>query len=668
MRCPWALGDPVTRAVHCGLVVLVFGVLLWAVRPHPSGAIAHATGSLRGLHVSGHRIVNTAGQTVYLHGVNRSGTEYACVENTGIFDGPSNDASVRAMASWRINAVRLPLNEDCWLGINVQHVNRHFVSAAYRSAIVRYVRLLNRYGMVALLNLHESAPGHLVAASQQPMPDADHSPDFWSSVARTFRNNAMVIFDLFDEPFPDNDRDTAAAWTCWKLGGQGHRGGSGKRCPDVTYRDAHDRDTGITYRAASMQSLVNAVRATGARQMMMLDGVQYSDSLSHWLQNMPRDPLHNLAASWHPYNFNTCADNPTCWNTSIATVTAHVPLVAGEMGEDDCRHGYIDRLMRWLDDRGAGYLAWSWNDTYGKRCRPNLGPDGDISVIADYHGTPFPGMGVGYKQHLSCLASGRCAIRRRAVHDFTVPRASPLLPPPVRCPSCWHPALRTSWQWQLTGHVDLSVPAQMYDLDLFDTPVSTVRALHARHRVAVCYLDAGSWEQWRPDATRFPRALIGKPYNGWRGEWWLDIRQIGRLLPLISQRLTRCRAKGFDGVELDNVDAYQNTTGFPLTDAHQLRYNALLANEAHRRGLSVALKNDGDQVRALLPYFDWALAEDCFHDRWCGQLTPFQRAGKAVMDVEYRLTRTRFCARANTMNINALAKRVELGAYRVACR
>ena len=201
----------------------------------------------------------------------------------------------------------------------------------------------------------------------------------------------------------------------------------------------------------------------------------------------------------------------------------------------------------------------------------------------------------------------------------------------------------------------------MYDIDWSDTPVRTVRALHARHRVAICYLDAGSWENWRPDAQRFPRALIGKPYQGWAGEWWLDIRQTARLLPLVGWRLDRCKAKGFDGVEFDNVDGYQNDTGFRLTAADQLRYNTLLANEAHRRGLSVALKIDGDQVRGLLSYFDWALDEECFHDQWCDQLEPFLRAGKAVMDVEYHLTPEKFCSRANAMNINALYKRLDLG-------
>jgi hypothetical protein len=204
----------------------------------------------------------------------------------------------------------------------------------------------------------------------------------------------------------------------------------------VTYRDPHDRDTGISYRAASMQSLVDAVRRTGARQVLLLDGVQYSDSLSQWLANRPSDPLHNLAASWHPYNFNTCGNDPACWNAVIAPITKRLPLVAGEIGEDDCSHQYIDRLMTWLDRHGAGCLAWSWNAA-GTHCRPNRGPNGDISVIADYRGTPFPGMGVGFKAHLACLATDRCRVRNELPRGVSVRRSSPVLPSPVPCPRCW---------------------------------------------------------------------------------------------------------------------------------------------------------------------------------------------------------------------------------------
>jgi hypothetical protein len=392
----------------------------------PARQEARATAGLR---VRGNRLVNASGKTIVLHGVNRSGAEYSCIHNTGIFDSPTNAASVRAMVAWHINAVRLPLNEDCWLKMNTAGISRAYVGASYRRAIVRYVDLLNRYGLIVLLDLHWSAPGTLQAIGQQPMPDADHAPAFWRSVAATFRANPNVIFDLYNEPYPDSNQDTTAAWACWKSGGMGTDSGSGGACPGVTYRGAGGNDTHQAYQAAGMQSLVDAVRSTGARQVLLLGGVQYANSLSGWLANEPHDPLGNLAAGWHAYSFNACASAAGCWNRVVAPVAQRVPLIAGEMGEDDCRHAFIDRLMRWLDEHRAGYLAWTWNDWYGARCTPNLGPGGDISLISDYQGTPFPGMGVGYKAHLAALAKSGAPMTPAARRVESQPARSS---PPVR--------------------------------------------------------------------------------------------------------------------------------------------------------------------------------------------------------------------------------------------
>lgn len=248
------------------------------------------------------------------------------------------------------------------------------------------------------------------------------------------------------------------------------------------------------------------------------------------------------------------------------------------------------------------------------------------------------------------------------------PAGASALPAPVPCPGCWQPAPVTSWQWQLQGRVDLSLAVDMVDVDLFDTPAATVAALHARGRKVVCYLDAGSWERWRPDAARFPAAVKGKPLEGWPGERWLDVRRRAALAPVLRARLDLCKAKGFDGVEFDNVDGYQNPTGFPLSASDQLAFNVWLANEARRRGLSPGLKNDLDQVLQLLPYFGWALDEECFAYDECDLLAPFVRAGKAVFEVEYSLAPAVFCPRANALGFNALRKKPELGAWRVACR
>ncbi|HLB38896.1 MAG TPA: endo alpha-1,4 polygalactosaminidase [Actinomycetota bacterium] len=240
---------------------------------------------------------------------------------------------------------------------------------------------------------------------------------------------------------------------------------------------------------------------------------------------------------------------------------------------------------------------------------------------------------------------------------------------PVSCPGCWHPALKVSWQWQLQNPPAASalLDVKMYDVDGFDASKALIAAMHTRGIKAVCYVSGGSWEDWRPDAGDFPASVLGRS-NGWPGEKWLDIRRLYALGPIMKARLDMCRAKGFDAVEFDNVDGYQNATGFPLTGADQLRYNIFLANAAHARGLSAFLKNDIDQVAKLLPYFDAELNEQCFQYAECAKLKPFVQAGKPVFTVEYKLTTSQFCSKANAMNFNSLKKKLPLDAWRVPCR
>ncbi len=247
------------------------------------------------------------------------------------------------------------------------------------------------------------------------------------------------------------------------------------------------------------------------------------------------------------------------------------------------------------------------------------------------------------------------------------PTPAVALPEPAPCDGCWQPALRTSWQWQLQGKIDLSVQAHMFDVDMFETPKSTVQALHGKGRIAVCYVDAGTWENFRPDADEFPDGVKGKS-NGWPGERWLDIRALDVLGPILKARVAKCAAKGFDAIEFDNVDGYANNTGFPLTGTDQLWFDVWLANVAHRHGLSVALKNDLGQVGRLLPYFDFALDEQCFQYHECFKLKPFVKAGKAVFEVEYRLDPPDFCPKANELNFNSMKKRLSLKVWRHPCR
>lgn len=208
----------------------------------------------------------------------------------------------------------------------------------------------------------------------------------------------------------------------------------------------------------------------------------------------------------------------------------------------------------------------------------------------------------------------------------------------------------------------------MYDIDLFENSASVVSTLHAAGRKAVCYVSVGTYEPYRPDAAKFPAAVKGKALDGWPDEVWLDIRRWDVLGPIFEARFDLCKSKGFDAVEPDNVDAYTNESGFPLTYNDQLTFNRRIADIAHARGLAVALKNDLDQVADLVGNFDFALNEQCFRFRECAVLSTFVNAGKAVFNVEYERKPEQFCSQANSMNFNSLYKNVELDAFRVACR
>ncbi|MCX6602711.1 MAG: endo alpha-1,4 polygalactosaminidase [Acidobacteria bacterium] len=232
----------------------------------------------------------------------------------------------------------------------------------------------------------------------------------------------------------------------------------------------------------------------------------------------------------------------------------------------------------------------------------------------------------------------------------------------------WQPPPQVDWQWQLTGPVDQSVAATVFDIDLFDNDASIVASLHAKGRKVICYVSVGTFEDWRPDAARFPEAVKGLPLADFPNERWLDIRRLDDLKPILEARFDLCKQKGFDAIEPDNVDAYTNRSGFPLTARDQIQFNTWLASAAHARGLSVGLKNDLDQVRELEPLFDWALSEQCFQYKECALLKPFLDRGKAVLEVEYKMDPSKFCTDANLLNINAMRKNLSLDAPRTPCR
>jgi len=230
------------------------------------------------------------------------------------------------------------------------------------------------------------------------------------------------------------------------------------------------------------------------------------------------------------------------------------------------------------------------------------------------------------------------------------------------------PPVTADWQIQYTDEMDDSLDVDVFNLDLFETDLTSITTLHERSIFVMCYFSAGSHEDWRPDSSKFPQEVLGRQMEDWPGEKWLDIRQLNILAPILEARLDLAVQKGCDGVDPDNVNGYTNDSGFSLSYDDQLAFNIYLANAAHARGLSIGLKNDLDQIPDLVDHFDWALNEECFSFDECELLMPFVRAGKPVFVIEYEMSPGDFCESAIQMGFNAIVKNWELDAFLIPCR
>jgi len=205
---------------------------------------------------------------------------------------------------------------------------------------------------------------------------------------------------------------------------------------------------------------------------------------------------------------------------------------------------------------------------------------------------------------------------------------------PITDGSWYKPSVSTTWQWQLKDTVNTNYDVELYDIDLFDSSTALIAQIQSNNQKVICYFSAGSYEEWREDKDQFNANDLGSTLDGWEDERWLDIRN-DNVRSIMTNRLDLAKQKGCDGVEPDNVDGYVNNSGFNLTSADQLDFNRFIANEAHKRSLSIGLKNDLDQVLELVDYYDFSVNEQCFEYSECETLTPFINQNKPVFNAEY---------------------------------
>jgi len=313
------------------------------------------------LTVTGNRLVDGDGKDVQLLGVNYDGAEYMCVQGRGIFDGPSDDALVDAIAAWKPNVVRVPLNPHCWLGLD--GLDPQWSGQAYKDAIVTFVNRLRARNLYVVLEAHWSStiPGQ--ATKQQPMIDREYGLPFWKSMGETWKDDRGVVFDPYNEPFLDASNTNGAfdgdVWECWRLG-------------------CTVQGNGEQFIAAGYQPLVDEIRDTGAKNVILMGGLDYANDLRGMIAHLPNDREHAIAASFHVYDFNRCKDEG-CWDGEIAKVAETIPVVTLELGQTDCDRDFVERYMAWADARKIGFLGWTFNPgDCGKR----------PSLVTDFDGTP----------------------------------------------------------------------------------------------------------------------------------------------------------------------------------------------------------------------------------------------------------------------------------------
>jgi hypothetical protein len=361
------------------IVLAVTAAVAW-------GSTSEAASKPPTIKVKGRLLVDGAGRAVQLRGVNRAAFESRCTYDAdGFNDGPVDQASVTAMLSWKINVVRLTLNEDCWLGVNGLPLGGD--AAGYRRAVLAYVSLLRKNGLFVMPVVEVFGPDQHKATQIDYMPDKAHMPAFWRSLATALKNDHGVIFDPVTEvamaDWNDPHPSPAGQWRCWLRG-----------CTIDSVYDNQPR-----YAAVGLQTLVSTIRATGAKQPIVLGGIDYNADLSQLLTHLPSDPAHQLIASSHIYDFVQGKDVASTFHDQIEPLAKRMPVIVGELGERYCDSGtaaYTQSVLGMIDAERAkgnvvGVLEWTWNAESaesGWQCPTGQYGEGGPVLIKSYDGTP----------------------------------------------------------------------------------------------------------------------------------------------------------------------------------------------------------------------------------------------------------------------------------------
>ncbi|MEP7049041.1 MAG: glycoside hydrolase family 5 protein [Pseudomonadota bacterium] len=267
------------------------------------------------------------------HGLDRPSLEWDPAGEWHDSEGiPRSDFA--AMAAWHANVVRIALNQDFWLA------GAALYDPAYVDTVDRAVKDAEASGLDVILDLHWSDRGDLTAsvaghgqgkaghADQQQMADVN-SKQFWTEVASKYQNDGHVLFELYNEPHD-------ISWDVWLHGGM----------------------VG-TYLAVGMQDLYDAVRATGAENVVIAGGTNWAFNLSG--AESHKIVGHNVMYATHPY---FPQDPATQWDGMFGYLAKRdiAPVIVTEFGDhkDNCTGAWNTNLTQYADQQHISWTAWAW--------------------------------------------------------------------------------------------------------------------------------------------------------------------------------------------------------------------------------------------------------------------------------------------------------------------
>ena len=354
-------------AAVVGLVLLLVLLANLVTLPSTSRAQAAPESGIQPLHVADNHVVDSEGKRVRLRGVNTASLEWNA---TG--EGHILDTVKTAIKDWHATIVRVPLSQDRWFGKAPEQSDD---GTAYRALVKQVIDACAAGSCYAMLDLHWSDTGEWgKRIGQHKLPD-QNSVNFWTSCATAFKNNPAVLFDLYNEPHD-------VTWDQWRNGGT------------ITESDRR-AGTSITYPAVGMQAMLDAIRATGANNVVVAGGLDWSYDLSGILTDGPlKDPMgHGVVYANHAYPFK--GETVDKWIVRMEKATSRFPVIVSEFGSDPkggaglTGEEWVKSVLKAIAEHDWDFTAWDLH--------PSAGP----KLISDWNYTPTPHFGVWVKEALA---------------------------------------------------------------------------------------------------------------------------------------------------------------------------------------------------------------------------------------------------------------------------